>query len=372
MLRSTSKLSSTRLLGKRRPRECCGNKLAMKVSHLPTHCIQSSSCCRLLSRSASTRKKSTIVPTEDLLRSSSSSSSTTKAKPKSKAASGRKDDTVTTSLDKIDSFTTKLRRQYPIERVWNFPRGAKQLYLHALRYKNIHDASRTPLNAWTIDHPWKKTKVVDKEDDENAFSNDEDDEMNESVSTRKKIMNKFGFLIYGNERRPGRIPRRQYEQQRQTLEDYKLMGILLALWMPPIIGDLPVLLAAFFPRQVLTRQFHNPYEWEAYAQMEYSQRKSAFIALGDQFWGTILPPAPKTLSLLFQSMTHADKEHREDAAGPMIDAIRLYAPFVDHNHGRVEEQTTSTTSSVGSKSKRSPANVLSGSVYQLPREYLVS
>ena len=311
-----------------------------------------------------------------MLRSSSSSST--------KAKSSGKDDTKTTSLDKIDSFTTKLRRQYPIERVWNFPRGAKQLYLHALRYKNIHDASRTPLNAWTIDHPWKKTKAwhedensesVGRKDEENSSSKNNDDGMNESVSTKKKIMNKFGFLIYGNERRPGRIPRRQYEQQRQTMEDYKLMGILLALWMPPIIGDLPVLLAAFFPRQVLTRQFHNPYEWEAYAQMEYSQRKSAFIALGDQFWGTILPPAPRTLSLLFQSMAHADKEHREDAAGPMIDAIRLYAPFVDHNHGRAEEQSTSaanSTSSGASKSKRNPANVLSGSVYKLPREYLVS
>ena len=59
-------------------------------------------------------------------------------------------------------------------RIKKFPDGVKRLYLDLLRYKSIHDASKTPLNAWTINHPHKKRKEV------------------------------RGFFIYEDEIRPGR------------------------------------------------------------------------------------------------------------------------------------------------------------------------
>ena len=262
------------------------------------------------------------------------------------------------------------------ERFLNFPKGIKQMYLHALRYKNIHDASRTPINAWTINHPILKYKQSNKTSIMSATAatvnepNDDDEvqvEVEIPLSTKIKDMkNRFGFLIYGNERRPGRIPRRQHEQQRQTLQDYKQMGILIALYMPPIIGELPVILAALFPRQVLSRQFHNPYEIEAHAQMEYAQRKAAFLQLSDQFWSKVpYGTTPRTLVSLFQTTTSINDEDSiagdefDDPAGPMIDAIRLYTPFA---------AATTTNSS----STTPTSSGLSGSVYMLPKEYLVS
>lgn len=83
------------------------------------------------------------------------------------------------SFATVASGAADRRLPTAMERMRNFPAGVKQLYKDILRYKNIHDASRTRLNAWTIQKP------LSRGDD-----------------------SRLPFIIIDEEKRPGRIPRR--------------------------------------------------------------------------------------------------------------------------------------------------------------------
>jgi hypothetical protein len=177
------------------------------------------------------------------------------------------------------------------ERVKNFPNGAKKLYYDLLRYKNIHDASRTKLNAWTIQHPMRGDNI------------------------KEPLL----WRIYNNEARPGRIPRRQHEQQRRLMqEDLRIMLPLLLVWALPLIGYLPMILVIFCPRQVLTRQFLNDRDIEDYAKIEYRQCREQYSKLAKYFWGSVMTNAHTILRI---------EKQGEDAAGPIFDAKILYQPF---------------------------------------------
>ena len=195
------------------------------------------------------------------------------------------------------------------------------LYLDCLRYKSIHDASRTPLNAWTIKHPHRKRKDGESE-----------------------------FFMHKNERRPGRIPRRQYEQQRRLRNDIRTMAPLAAVSTMPFVGSIPMVLAVAVPRQILSHHFHNDYEYAMYARTEYRQRRSVYMEIGESFWSTMFINIKK--SPIPQS--------QEDTAGPIFDGMIIYSAFTDD---------TSVVSSI--PNLRMQQGSLS-SINALPREYLVS
>ena len=123
---------------------------------------------------------------------------------------------------------------------------------------------------------------------------------------------------------------------------------LVILWIPPIIGFLPPILAVIAPRQVMSRHFHNVYEINWYAQIEYRQRREAYMELGELFWSMILVNVKKS-SLIYEA---------EDAAGPIFDGMILYSAFADHHDHPASDIHL-------------PKGIFS-SVDDLPREYLVS
>lgn len=215
------------------------------------------------------------------------------------------------------------RPQTTWERIRDFPKGTKILYLDCLRYKSIHDASRTPLNAWTINHPHRKRKDGESE-----------------------------FFMHKNERRPGRIPRRQYEQQRRLRNDIRTMAPLSAVCTMPLVGSIPLVLAIAVPRQILSHHFHNDYENAMYARTEYRQRKSVYMKVGESFWSTMLININKT---------PIPAQSQQDAAGPIFDGMIIYEAFTDDN--------TNIVSSI--PNLRMQQGSLS-SINALPREYLVS
>lgn len=193
------------------------------------------------------------------------------------------------------------------ERIRYFPIGAKELMKDCMLYKNIHDASRTRLNAWTIKHPFLR---------------------NTNGRSDGVIQEQNGFMIHNNEIRPGRIPRRQYEEQRRLEQDISFMIPLLLLWIPPIIGYLPLILAVGAPRQVLTRQFFNDYEIRWYALLEDQQRRRVFPQIQELFWNQVTTErSSRNLGLL--GGTSAATQRESDAAGPIIDPLFLYPVFAD-------------------------------------------
>jgi hypothetical protein len=193
------------------------------------------------------------------------------------------------------------RPQTKWERVQNFPKGVVALIKDCLQYKSIHDASKTPLNAWTINSPLVRNNKQQGGD-----------------SCR-------GFFIYEDEIRPGRIPRRQYEQQRQLQQDFRTMLPLVLLWIPPIVGFVPPIMAMVAPRQTMSRQFHNPYEIMWFNQIEYEQRKESFMKLGNLFWSSI--PLVNVRKVVVQQYLDDEKDRPHDAAGPVLDGMVLYSAF---------------------------------------------
>ncbi|KAL7574391.1 hypothetical protein ACA910_008488 [Epithemia clementina (nom. ined.)] len=75
-----------------------------------------------------------------------------------------------------------------------------------------------------------------------------------------------------------RIPWRQQVQQRQTVEDWSKMGPMVLLWIPPLLGFIPTLLAIAAP-QSFTHHFHNAYERVQFALVEEEHRRHEFHAV---------------------------------------------------------------------------------------------
>lgn len=125
--------------------------------------------------------------------------------------------------------------------------------------------------------------------------------------------------MHENERRPGRIPRRQYEQQRRLRNDIRTMAPLADVCTMPFVGSIPLVLAVAVPRQVLSDQFHNDYEYATYARTEYRQRRSVYMEIGESFWSTMFinikkNPIPRS---------------QEDTAGPIFDGMIIYSAFTN-------------------------------------------
>jgi hypothetical protein len=189
-------------------------------------------------------------------------------------------------MERLDPSDRRIGTMF--ERIRHFPNGVKILFRDCLRYKDIYDASRTPLNAWTIHHPSHR-------------------QQGEQVDDTFKVMSSI-------QRPPGRIPRRQYEQQRRARNDAAKMLPLVLLWIPPIIGYLPLVFAVAAPRQALSRQFHNRYEILCFSAVEYRQRKMHFEPVSDRFWTIVGADNANTIAL-----------EGNDEAGPVfLDPLGMF------------------------------------------------
>jgi hypothetical protein len=149
-----------------------------------------------------------------------------------------------------------------LERLGNFPKNVQRLSQDYFRIRDMYDAASTPRTDWT---------------------------------------KRFGCL--------GRIPRRQLEEEQQVYSDLKIVLPVVLLWLPPVIGNFPLILVLFFPRQFLCRQFLNTYEQEYFAVLECQQRQKYY----------------NQLSVYISSSTHSlDQSDGEqylhhDSAGPIGD-----------------------------------------------------
>jgi hypothetical protein len=208
-------------------------------------------------------------------------------------------------------------------RIARFPTAVWQLYRHCQRSDDIHQASRTRVNAWSRDHPLRRQKRQRKLRLSHAptLANNRQ-EKEESLST----------LFYPDDDdadpRPGRIPRRQYQQQVQIRKDLGVVLPVVALWMAPLVGYVPMCLAILAPRQVLTRHFYNAHEIQHYATLESHQRRTEFDAVTDACWSmasrTQQAPASYPDMLMPQLV---DEDTRADATGPLLDTRALIAIF---------------------------------------------
>ena len=221
--------------------------------------------------------------------------------------------------NKLEAEFLANRPQTAMERVKNFPLGVKALLRDCLRYQTV---AETPINSWCIEDS------------------------------------------HGRKVQLGKLPRRQYVQQHQLIRDFKKMLPLVIIWIPPIIGFLPTILAVVAPRQSMSRHFHNRYELETFAQIEYSQRFQAFPRLADMLCGPILLGSKSREAIAGSLLSD---NWAEDDTEPTIDALTLYKTlFAGDRIGDVASSLKIIDSRPGSFSSSA------WSLKSLSRDYLVS
>jgi hypothetical protein len=200
---------------------------------------------------------------------------------------------------------SKGRPMTMMERAKRFPVAVQQLYKDWLLYRNIEDASRTSLNAWTVDHPLHKGTAAD-----------------ELINFAANVTHVSLFSLTNNDTtpRPGRIPRRQLEQQRRLRSDLAVVSPLVLVWLLPIIGYLPMILAFIAPRQVLSRHFWNDFEIQHYRKVELEQRRFVYSRLAELF----MEKAVKQTSTVPLPLVNGER----DIAGPLLDLAVLWDVFL--------------------------------------------
>ena len=210
----------------------------------------------------------------------------------------KKNDTTTTSTESL--LINSTAPMTIMERTKRFPVAVQQLYKDWMLYRNIEDASRTPLNAWTVNHPLHKPAEID-------------------TMLLTSNTTHVGLISLTNDTipRPGRIPRRQLEHQRRLRQDLAVVSPLVLVWLLPIIGYLPMILAFIAPRQVLSRHFWNDYEIHYYRQIELEQRRFVYSRLAELF----LQVTASTASPLMPTVVG------DDAFGPLLDVMPLSKVF---------------------------------------------
>jgi LETM1-like protein len=172
--------------------------------------------------------------------------------------------------DKIMALAKTLPHPHKMtlkERFTQFPLAFKDLYYEGLLYKSIEDALHSRRNAWQ-----------------------------------------------------GRLPRRQFIQQQRFLQDARDIMPLFLLWIPPIIGYLPMILAVVAPRQVLTPQFTNEYERYLYAAWQANERRLHYPVVG---------------KMLSQRLSNIQTSGH-DVAGPIIKADCLFDEWVQTDLSEID------------------------------------
>ena len=91
------------------------------------------------------------------------------------------------------------------------------------------------------------------------------------------------------------------------------------MWIPPIIGYIPLLLAMVSPRQWMSRQFFNNYEKLQNASIEVSQRRGHYSDLALHAWAS--------MGMLETTKYAPITSPGDNLAGPVLDLAPLYRRF---------------------------------------------
>jgi hypothetical protein len=222
----------------------------------------------------------------------------------SKDNHGQKVDTVVVSAHHNHQRPMTIR-----ERVLTFPSSVYMLWKDWQLYVNIRDAAATKRNAWTVVQPNNASKVVTC-----------------SLDTNNPL---------------SVVPWRQREQQRRFLDSLSTVLPTVVLWLLPIVGYVPMLLAILAPRQLLSRHFFNQYEILQFNRLEYQQRYEHYAPVqqlaafafdkrgldelfgNDQHWSgsDSAGPLPADLDHVVEWMTGSKSTNATNASASLLDRM---------------------------------------------------
>ncbi|GKY94948.1 hypothetical protein MPSEU_000459500 [Mayamaea pseudoterrestris] len=319
--------------------------------HLPQHyALNQSNVVRLAAMSSSRMLSIKTEPSNKNLGESgvteSSSSSSTADESLSVPPAPTLSQTTTAASTIVNICHDAARPMTVIERAKRFPVAVQQLYKEWVLCRSIRDASYTKMNAWTIDHPLRRKRV---KNEVNGIANGADDNAaadTAAVDIMLLSLNASDASLLSSLTKdstqpppPGRIPRRQLEQQRRLQQDLSIVSPLVLVWLLPIVGYLPMFLSFMAPRQVLSRHFWNDYEVKLYRNLELQQRQLVY---------------QRVAKLVLQKMTNHDdaaaaeatdavatttssaaagialmEVSGQDAAGPLLNLMPLWDAFSD-------------------------------------------
>jgi hypothetical protein len=256
-----------------------------------------------------------------------------------------------------NSSTTTWRPMTIVERIACFPDAARKVWADYLLNQNIQDASTTPLNAWTVNHPLIR-KRPDCHNKEKSIRHSCPDTFHDDITVKEAVEMSSEQATIGRQTTTTpattRIPWRQVQQQRRIQQELRFILPIVALSMPPGIGYITMLLAFAAPRQVLTRHFFNEYETQHFARLEYEQRLQEYEPLVTRCLFLIAGTSSVRQEKddwkdYLKSFNHViyqqhDQAVQWDAAGPIVDAFPLYLGFfASTTDASLDHATTSTS-----------------------------
>jgi hypothetical protein len=195
-----------------------------------------------------------------------------------------------------------------LELIKAFPSGVKKLSSDYQTYKNINDASRTKYNAWSSQSL--------KQQPTNMIS---DTSTNTGTSTR----------VVDNIRARSCIPRRQQEQQKRFIRDFK--KVILPVTIVQIPGGTVFLpLIAISPQTFLSNHFFTDDQIRYFVSNEYYHRRAYFISCANDIWMTLISH-PQFKSSSSNEMFQKLEVLKYDNAGPVFKNVMvLYSLFKNH------------------------------------------
>ena len=223
-----------------------------------------------------------------------------------------------------------------LERARRFPNAMMALVVDDIvRYQTIIEAKNTAMNSWKVESEVssgrrtrlvgggsKPLQVLSKGERAHALSlllpESREYHYGDGLDQLLSLTSKDHRMTHSTI-----MPWRQRQQQQQTIEDLSRLTPLILLWIPPILGFIPTILAIAAP-QTFTRHFHNRYEVLQYSLIEEQQRRNEFTAVLGEGFGANSKELLERISHFFVSTPRGGENRTDQLAIAINDPIGLY------------------------------------------------
>ena len=223
-----------------------------------------------------------------------------------------------------------------LERARRFPNAMMALVVDDIvRYQTIIEAKNTAMNSWKVESEvasGRRTRLVgggskplqalSKGERAHALSlllpESREYHYGDGLDQLLSLTSKDHRMTHSTI-----MPWRQRQQQQQTIEDLSRLTPLILLWIPPILGFIPTILAIAAP-QTFTRHFHNRYEVLQYSLIEEQQRRNEFTAVLGEGFGANSKELLERISHFFVSTPRGGENRTDQLAIAINDPIGLY------------------------------------------------
>jgi len=238
------------------------------------------------------------------------------------------------------------------QRLVAFTTGVSNLFTDCLECLHIEEAARNKRSAWTIDNHANLQRRQKRLRFTADLAEEEEDECAATHLIAHRLrLRRQNFDQFFPER-PGSIPRKQMELQRQTQRALRTtLPTVLGYVSVPVVGNLFVVLGFAFPRILLSRHFHTESQIVTYAGKEYNSRLGGHgVDVADALWDGLMicGRSARSREVLMEWMGGGVlKKEEYDSAGPILRDVTPLSDAFIRGYNAVHDSETAELKSGG-------------------------